>query len=126
MLRLGSPGEEQLDQLPEHATGLPHKFQYHPFRFMDWKEEARIQRQVAAKSAERTTEVGRRFYMDFGFMHASTSDYSQPNKLHDRVVASWDGYSSYLLVVDEASRYIWVFLTTSKEPPLAIIDTFLN
>jgi hypothetical protein len=67
MLRLGSPGEEQLDQLPEHATGLPHKFQYHPFRFMDWKEEARIQRQAAGKSAVRTTEVGRRFYMDFGF-----------------------------------------------------------
>jgi hypothetical protein len=46
--------------------------------------------------------------------------------LTDRVVASWDGYSSYLLIVDEASRYIWVFLTKSKEPPLDIIDTFLD
>ncbi len=59
-------------------------------------------------------------------MRASTSDYSRPNKLHYHVVASWDGYSSYLLVVDDASRYIWVFLTTSKEPPLDIIDTFLD
>ncbi len=42
------------------------------------------------------------------------------------MVASWDGYSSYLLVVDDASCYIWVFLTTSKEPPLDIIDTFLD
>jgi hypothetical protein len=33
---------------------------------------------------------------------------------------------SYLLVVDEASRYIWVFLTKSKEPPLDIIDTFYD
>ncbi len=33
---------------------------------------------------------------------------------------------SYLLVVDEASRYIWVFLMKSKEPPLDIIDTFLD
>jgi hypothetical protein len=28
--------------------------------------------------------------------------------------------------VDEASRYIWVYLTKSKEPPLHIIDTFLD
>ena len=75
---------------------------------------------------ERTSEVGRRFYMDFGYMRASSSDYTKPNKKVDRVVDSWDGYSSYLLIVDEASRYIWVFLTKSKEPPLDIIDTFLD
>jgi hypothetical protein len=126
MLHLGSPGKDQLDLLPGNATGIPPSFHYHPFCFIDWKEEARVQWQAAGKSAECTTEVGRRFYMDFGFMRASTLDYSRPNKDHDRVVASWDGYSSYLLVVDEASRYIWVFLTKSKEPPLDIVDTFLD
>ncbi len=30
------------------------------------------------------------------------------------------------LVFDEAFRYIWVFLTKSKEPPLDITDTFLD
>jgi hypothetical protein len=59
-------------------------------------------------------------------MQASSLDYQRPSKATDRVIASWDGYSSYLLVVDEASRYIWVFLTKSKEPPLDIIDTFLE
>jgi hypothetical protein len=44
----------------------------------------------------------------------------------DRMIDSWDRYSLYLLVVDEASRYIWVFLTKSKEPPLDIIDTFID
>ncbi len=73
---------------------------------------------------ERILEVGRRFYMDFGFMRASSSDYTKPNKKLDRVVDSWDGYSSYLLIVDEASRYIWVFLTRTKEPPLDIIFFF--
>ncbi len=85
-----------------------------------------MQKQAAGKSAERTTDVGRRFYMDFGFMRALSSDYSRPNKKHDWVIDSWDRYSSYLLVVDEASWYIWVFLTKSKEPPLDIIDTFLD
>ena len=64
--------------------------------------------------------------MDFGFKRASTSQYAKPNKKDDRVVLSYDGFSSYLLVVDEASRYIWIFLTNTKEPPLDLIDTFLT
>jgi hypothetical protein len=126
MLHLGSPGEDQLDLLTGNITSIPPGFHYHPFCFIDWKEEARVQKQAAGKSAECTTEVGRQFCMDFGFMQASSLDYSRPNKKHDRVIDSWDGYSSYLLVVDEASRYIWVFLTKSNEPPLDIIDTFLD
>ena len=126
MLRLGSPGEDQLDLLPGNVLGVPPGFHYHPFRFVDWKEEARIQKQAAMRSAERTSECRRRFYMDFGFMRASTSNYTQPSKTTDRVVASYDGFSAYLLVVDEASRYMWVFLTQSKRPPMEIIDTFLT
>jgi hypothetical protein len=31
----------------------------------------------------------------------------------------------YLLIIDEASQYAWVFLTNTKEPPIEIIDAFL-
>jgi hypothetical protein len=103
MLRLGSPGEDQLDLLHGRVMGIPPGFQYHPFRFIDWKEEARVQKQAAGHAVEQTSEVGRQFYMDFGFMRASSSDYGAPNTKSDRVVTSWDGYSSYLLIVDEAS-----------------------
>ncbi len=75
--------------------------------------------------AVRTSEAGKRYYMDFGFMRASCSDYRKPNPKTDRVVQSWDGYSSYLLVVDKASRFMWVFLTKSKDPSLDIINQFL-
>jgi hypothetical protein len=64
--------------------------------------------------------------MDFGFMCASASDFGKRSKTTDRVVFSYDGYSSYLLVVNEASRYIWVFLTSSKDPPIDIICAFLT
>jgi hypothetical protein len=64
--------------------------------------------------------------MDFGVMRASASDYSRPDKSKDRVIQSFDGYSSYLLIVDEASCFVWIFLTASKEPPLAIIREFLT
>ena len=46
MLRLGSPGEQQLDLLPGNVTGIPQGFTYHPFCSIDWKEEARIQKQA--------------------------------------------------------------------------------
>jgi hypothetical protein len=58
-------------------------------------------------------------------MHASTSDYSRPQKGRAQVVRSYDGFTSYLLIFDEASRYVWVFLTATKEPPLDIILEFL-
>jgi hypothetical protein len=76
VLCLGSLGEQQLDMLLGNVTGTPPGFQYHPFCFIDWKEEARIEKQAALRSAERTTECKRRYYMDFGFMRASKSNFS--------------------------------------------------
>ncbi len=125
MQRLRCPGDDQLDLLPGNVIGLLQSFQYHPFWFIDWKEEARIQKQAALRSAERTAETKQRFYLDFGFMCASTLNFNHPNKAHDWVVHLYDGYSSYLLIVDEASCYIWAYLTKSKKPPLDIIDAFL-
>jgi hypothetical protein len=126
LLWLGSPGVRQLDVLPQNATGLPAVFEYHPFCFIDFKEQARIRKQATQRTAVRTTERRRRFYMDFGFMRASTTDYSRRDKSKDRVVLSYDGFSAYFLIVDEASRYVWIFLTNSKSPPLDIIEEFLT
>ena len=64
--------------------------------------------------------------MDYGFMCSSTLDYSRPQKGRARVVRSYDGFTSYLLIIDEASQYVWVFLTDTKEPPLDIISEFLR
>ena len=126
LLRLGSPGVHQLDALPGNVTGIPSVFEYHPFRFIDFKEQARIRKQTAQRSAVRTNECKKRFYMDFGFMRALAADYSRSHKGTDRVVRSYDGYSSYLLIIDEASRYVWVFLTASKNPHLDIVMEFLH
>jgi hypothetical protein len=41
-------------------------------------------------------------------------------------VQSYDGYSAYLLIVDGASRRVWVFLTENKKPPIAILKAFLR
>jgi hypothetical protein len=126
LIWLGSPGVHQLDLLPGQVNGIPLDFQSHPFHYIDHKEQALIKKRPAQKSAVRTSECKRRFYMDFGFMRSSTSDYAHPNKSMDRVVSSYDGYTSYLLIIDEASRMAWVFLTKSKDPPLDIVRAFLT
>jgi hypothetical protein len=112
--------------LPGNVTGIPSEFHYHPFQFIVFKEQARIRKQAAQRTAVRTGNTSRRYYMDFGFMRASSSDYRKPNPKTDQVVQSWDRYLSYLLIVDEVSRFMWVFLTKSKEPPLDIVGSFLK
>ncbi len=63
--------------------------------------------------------------MDFGFMRALALVFSQAAKSKDRVVFLYNGFYLYLLIIDKASRYIWVFLTKSKEPPINIVLAFL-
>jgi hypothetical protein len=52
-LRLGSPGKHQLDVLPRHVVGTPPRFDYHPFRFIDFKEQAYIRKQPTRRTASR-------------------------------------------------------------------------
>jgi hypothetical protein len=41
-------------------------------------------------------------------------------------VHSYDGYCTYLLIVDSKSCRLWAFLTASKEPPLTILHAFMK
>ena len=108
------------------ALGIPNKFRFHPFSKHDWKTAAAIKRQAAGRIAMKSTENGRRFFMDYRFIRSSTTDFSKPNSKQDRVVESYDGFLSYLLVIDEASRYAWVFLCEFKEPPTEYASQFLT
>ena len=123
--RLGFPSEFQMEVITTHADGLPAQFAPHPFEKYDLKMRATIQKQPAGRFSIPVELPGQRYYMDFSFMRASTAEYSRRNKTEDRVVQSFDGYNSHLIIVDEVSRYVWVFLTKSKEPPIDIVRTFL-
>ncbi len=124
--RLGHCGEDQLKRLAQHADRLPTSFEFHPFRFIDWRAQARIWKQAAGCKERKAPDVGVRFYIDFGFMRASNTNFTRPNLQSDRVVLSYDGYNSYLLIVDNKLAMTWVFLTRSKEPPLTIVRLFLR
>ena len=51
LLRLRSPGVSQLDLLPGNVLGIPVEFDHHPIRFIDFKAQARVQKQAAQRSA---------------------------------------------------------------------------
>ncbi len=126
MLCFGSPGEHQFDVHPIHVVGTPPVFEYHPFHYIDFKEQAYIWKQAAQRTAERIPTCGAEFFMDFGFMRSSTEDYRRPNKSTDRVVTSYDGYLAHLPIVDGASQRVWVFLTSSKDLPIDILRVFMT
>ena len=64
--------------------------------------------------------------MDFGFLCASAEDFRVTNLNTDRIVESFDGYKSYLLVVDKTTRYTWLFPRRTKKPPVGIISLILE
>jgi hypothetical protein len=74
LLQLGSPGVCQLDLLPGCVTGIPSEFWYHPFHFINHKENASVKKRSVQHLAVCTNECKCRYYMDFGFMRSSTSN----------------------------------------------------
>ncbi len=42
------------------------------------------------------------------------------------MVECFEGYSAYLIIVDEFFRYVWVFLRKSKQPPVDLVKTCLT
>jgi hypothetical protein len=61
---------------------------------------------------------GQHFHMDFGFVCGT--NFQEKNK-EGQTITSIDGKNSYLLIVNRATRYMWVFLSASKQPPLQFI-----
>jgi hypothetical protein len=114
-LRMGGCNETQLKALGSNATGVPPNLEFHPFRYIDFKEQARIRKQPVGNNPLKVCARAKRFYIDFGFLRASTDDFTKPNAKKDRIIQSFDGYSSYVLVVDEFTKYSWIFLTSSKK-----------
>ena len=61
--------------------------------------------------------------MNFRFVRGS--DWSKTTN-DGKLVTSVDNYRSYLLVIDRASRYIWIYLTKTKHPPVKQVANLLK
>ena len=115
--RLLLPGKSCMDAIHNCVDGIP-KLKRHAFHSCSICQEAKIAQQYNRNVDDATTRrVGEIFSMDYGFVKG---------KVNNRLVRSHDGYSSYLLVIDHKSRYIWVFLTKNKTPPIQMVSIFLR
>ena len=65
------------------------------------------------KDSQRADKPGGHFHVDYGFVRGKTAFKKEDGPL----LTSKDGYNCYLLIVDEYSRHMWVFLFANKSPP---------
>jgi len=127
--RLGHPGPTQLSALAEHATGLPPRLtnDLHPMHSCQVCSDAKIKRAPMGTTADTDPiQPGTRFHLDFGFIRASSEDYGVTKQKGKRVVTSFDGFNTFLLIVCAKTRFTWVFCQQSKSPPTEILDSFLK
>ena len=74
------------------------------------------------KNSLRATTQGEWFNVDYGFVRGKEVIKNGDGP----VITSKEGYNYYVLVVDEYSRHLWVFLFANKSPPIDTIKTFLS
>ena len=72
---------------------------------------------------------GQVFCMDIGFIRGPSNLVAVLARTEDaapKVIESRQGYVCYLLIIDNKSRYVWVFPMKSKSVPLTLLKTFLT
>jgi hypothetical protein len=120
------PGPTQLSALVKHSTGLPAHLTagLHPMHSCQACNDGKIQRAPMGTTSDTAPIVSAtRFHLDFGFIRAS-SHYFGVTK-GPRVVTSYDGNNTYLIIVDSKQRYSWFFCQPSKSPLVSILERFL-
>ena len=115
--RLGHPCDKIMQEAQKNCNGIP-KLQQPSFFNCSVCNSSKFRKKhigptKRSKKPPNTTvddqiQVGQHLHIDFGFVRGS--DYSKTDK-DGRLVTSKDGYRSYCLVIDKASRYITVILT---------------
>jgi hypothetical protein len=128
--RLGHATPRSLKRTQQVVDGILNLPGAHPLFCCPFCDKAKLCKNYGGKkSTKEAFAPGTSFYMDLGFIRGPKSlqevlqDGAVPK---DTVLKNHDGFSSYLLIIDAATRYIWVFLLKSEDPPIAIIDQFLT
>ena len=124
--RLAHPGEKIMHNIHNCVDGIPNlSTKRHQFYKCDCCMKAKIQKQPRNVTTSTATKCrGQRFHADFGFVRGP--DFHKFDKKRNTFVTSIDKFNSYLLIIDAHTRYTWVFLTSSKDPPLDILTNFLD
>ena len=110
-------GDKVINSLPYCVDGVPKHLAHCKNHFQ--KCNCCQQTQAVKPSGnpieeQKTSRSEQHLNFDFGFIEGSN------------IITSYDGYNSYLIVVDKHTRYMWIFLSKMKLPPLKTVDKFLK
>ena len=125
--RLGHPSQHTLRETQKVVHGIPVLPSTPPIFKCPFCEDAKTtHRHGGPNNPHECFIPGTAYHMDLGFIN-----WTQPQKRGDNTTKqqqnkSYDGYIAYLLIIDAASRYTWIFLLKNKQPPIDIINKFLN
>ena len=129
--RLGHPGQKVMESIHRAVTGVP-QLKKHKFYSCRACNSAKFRRNhigpkkksaPSQPSQDETYEVGQHLHIDFGFVRGK--DWAKKTT-DNKLVTSIDNCRAYCLVIDRRSRYIWVFHTRTKDPPIEQLKGLLD
>jgi hypothetical protein len=130
MQRLGRAAPWTMKCTKQVVDGIPQLPSANPLFCCLFCDKAKMRKSHGSRRSTREAFVpGTSFHMDSEFIRGPKN---LQEVLHngatpkETIIKSQDGFSSYLLIIDAATQYIWTFLLKGKDPPIAIIDQFLN
>jgi len=74
------------------------------------------------KDPTRATIPGQRFFMDYGFAHNKETTKQE----YGLLLTSKDGFNYYLLIENDYSHHLCVFLFADKKPSITTVIKFLR
>jgi hypothetical protein len=132
---MGHPGERVMQNIHQHVDGVPKVMKPPLYKCATYTYVNITKRGITQKQLQTITNAytmklpkqryttGQAFLMDMGFVRGTK--YSRKDD-DGNLVTSIDGYNSYLLIVDRATRYTWIFLSKTKHPQVHVITEFLK
>ena len=132
--RFGHISESKLRQTQKHVDGIaPFQSRALPVRLVHCRacDLAHLTKAPRGKLVIHTIPLkpGQMFHMDFGFIRGPSNLCAVVAHRADpapKIIASRQGYVCYLLIIDAATRYAWVFPSKSKAAPTQLLDAFLR
>jgi hypothetical protein len=128
---MGHPLPQVLQRTQKVVEGIPHLPNVSPNFHCRFYDKVKQHKAARGKAEHNNAYLpGTMFHMDLGFFRGPSN---LPEVVHDgaapanpTLVKSIEGDTSYLSIVDAATRYLWVFLLKSKHPPIELLDKFLS
>ena len=129
--RMGHPSPTVLQRTQRAVEGIPKLPNAAPIFKCRFYDQAKQHKSARGKAEHNDAYLpGTMFHMDLGFFRGPSNlpamirDGAAPTK--PTIIKSLDGHTSYLSIVDAATRHLWVFPLKTKHPPIELIDKFLQ